>query len=143
MTKIQVLSISSERELARAYAVLRSVVPKGGLVILSGGLGSGKTAFVRAVCLALHSPDLVSSPTYALQNIYSAPDGQVVHHWDLYRLDVLPEELDEYRHKQGQFTFVEWGERFADLQQLADLIVQFEVVSEHARQIRFLLPEPS
>ncbi len=78
------------------------------IIILSGTLGSGKTSLVKAFVKNLGLNDEVTSPTFAIQNIY---DGTVFH-YDLYNKGVdeflalgMLEELE----KNG-WHFIEWGE---------------------------------
>lgn len=67
--------------LGRAAA---GVLAGGEIVLLSGPLGAGKTAFVQAVCAGLGVTDEVVSPTFTLANRY---EGRlVVHHLDFYRI---------------------------------------------------------
>lgn len=55
------------------------------VIALYGGLGMGKTAFTRGLCLALGCEDNISSPTFALVNEYSGKFP--VYHFDMYRVD--------------------------------------------------------
>jgi tRNA threonylcarbamoyladenosine biosynthesis protein TsaE len=59
------------------------------VVLLEGELAAGKTTFVRGLVAGLGgNPDLVSSPTFVLQQSYDCGGGEitVLHHVDLYRL---------------------------------------------------------
>src|SRR5215813_14430932 len=60
---------------------------KGGeLILLTGGLGAGKTIFAKGVMSALgYDPDDVTSPSFTLVNLYHARLD--VYHIDLWRLD--------------------------------------------------------
>ncbi|NLT58434.1 MAG: tRNA (adenosine(37)-N6)-threonylcarbamoyltransferase complex ATPase subunit type 1 TsaE [Clostridiales bacterium] len=64
--------------------VLARRLRSGDVVALRGGLGAGKTAFVRGMAAHLAPAAQVTSPTYALMNHY---EGQIpLYHFDLYRL---------------------------------------------------------
>jgi tRNA threonylcarbamoyladenosine biosynthesis protein TsaE len=70
-----------------AAALARRLAP-GGVVLLEGELGAGKTAFVKGLAEGLGlDPEDVSSPTFALVHEYG-PDGRppVLVHADFYRL---------------------------------------------------------
>lgn len=105
----------------RLAAALARVLPKGSLVGLTGDLGAGKTALVRAFVAARSGdPDaVVTSPTFTLLNRYQA-GGVTVHHFDVYRLASF-EELEGAGAREMMFdpaaiAFVEWVERIqADL----------------------------
>ncbi|MGH9856342.1 MAG: tRNA (adenosine(37)-N6)-threonylcarbamoyltransferase complex ATPase subunit type 1 TsaE [Acidobacteriota bacterium] len=71
-----------------AARVARELVP-GDILLLHGGLGAGKTAFVAALARALHVGDRVTSPTFTVAAQYDVPPGQAVSqivHVDLYRV---------------------------------------------------------
>lgn len=81
----------------------------GDVVLVSGDLGAGKTTFVRGACAALGVTDVVSSPTYAIGQIYAGP-GIEVAHLDLYRIGSAAHEpglLEDYLTPQ-RVGFVEW-----------------------------------
>lgn len=84
------------------------------VVLLLGSLGSGKTTLARGIAegLGLADPSLVSSPSYALVNVYQGICP--IYHVDLYRLEGKRSfdsvGLDEFVGSRG-VTIVEWGER--------------------------------
>ena len=85
----------------------------GDVIALSGGLGSGKTTFARALIRALSGdPDLeVPSPTFTLAQTY-AVRGLTVTHFDLYRIGD-PAEIDELglsEAAESGAVLVEWPE---------------------------------
>ena len=91
----------------------------GGLsVLLTGPLGSGKTALVRAVAGALGIKS-VKSPTFTIESVHHIPAlGFDLVHAAFYRLDPRHIDLDmelqfeEYLSAHGAVLFVEWGERW-------------------------------
>ena len=81
---------TSERETELAGARLASGLKKGSVVALYGGLGAGKTAFVRGMAEGLGIKSGVSSPTFTVVNEY--PGSTPLFHFDMYRLSG-PDEL--------------------------------------------------
>ena len=67
-------------------AELAMQTPPGGVWLLKGDLGAGKTTWARGFVAGLGgNPEDVSSPTYAVLHCYETPAGRVFH-LDLYRL---------------------------------------------------------
>ncbi len=74
-------SAAETERLAEEFA--RSV-RDGDCIAFFGGLGAGKTAFVRGLARGLGLQAEVSSPTYALVNEYRG--DRVLMHFDMYRI---------------------------------------------------------
>lgn len=91
-----------------AEAILRNVHSK--IVLFSGSMGSGKTTLIGALIKSLGSPDLVSSPTFALMNEYQGRDSKI-YHYDFYRIKNLEEALDigfDEFIEEDAWNLVEW-----------------------------------
>ncbi|MCC6372985.1 MAG: tRNA (adenosine(37)-N6)-threonylcarbamoyltransferase complex ATPase subunit type 1 TsaE [Bacteroidia bacterium] len=75
-----------------------------------GGMGAGKTTFIKELCTSLGSTDNFSSPTYSIVNEYQSPAGKLFH-FDFYRLknatELLDIGIDEYLYS-GNYCFIEW-----------------------------------
>ena len=78
------ISNSSDETESIAGAFAERLKP-GDLVALYGELGAGKTAFVRGMAKVIAPDARVSSPTYALVNVYEG-DGCELCHFDMYRI---------------------------------------------------------
>ncbi len=120
----------SEADTWRLAAAVAARLEPGDLIALVGDLGAGKTVFVRGLCEALGVPreDGVSSPTYALVNLY--PSGALpVAHLDLYRVGEV-DELEALGFRDlldgEHVVVVEWPERAPELLALADITVTIE-----------------
>ena len=75
-------------------------------------MGAGKTTFIKAICEELGSTDVITSPTFAIVNEYTAKNLPI-YHFDLYRIKKM-EELydigaDDYFYS-GNPCFIEWPE---------------------------------
>jgi tRNA threonylcarbamoyladenosine biosynthesis protein TsaE len=88
----------------------------GEVVLLSGELGAGKTAFVRGLARGVGAdPEEVASPTFVLLTSY--PGRLTLHHADLYRLtgrgDDLELGLEELPGPRGVLA-IEWAEKLSE-----------------------------
>jgi tRNA threonylcarbamoyladenosine biosynthesis protein TsaE len=103
----------SENETAAAGRELAAALEAGAVVLLSGELGAGKTAFVRGLAMGLGVDAAeVSSPTFTLIQEYRG--GRVpLLHVDLYRLDQTRDIDDLGLDELGREAVVaiEWAER--------------------------------
>ena len=107
-----VVTNSEDETRAIARDVAHGLTP-GAVLLLSGDLGAGKTAFVRGLAEGLGiDPDDVTSPTFTLVHEYRGGRLPLVH-VDLYRLDRA--ELDEIGLDpdlaERGVVAVEWAER--------------------------------
>jgi tRNA threonylcarbamoyladenosine biosynthesis protein TsaE len=126
----------SEDETATVARELSATVKAGDVILLSGNLGAGKTAFVRGLAAGLGiDPEDVSSPTFTLVHEYRG--GRLtLYHADLYRLDTVATEdlgLEEMGVNDGVLA-IEWPDRLAHALPGARE-VQIEVVDEKTRRI--------
>lgn len=99
-------------QIAQTFA---QTLKPGSVVALYGGLGRGKTAFVRGLAKGLHSSDAVSSPTFALVHEY---DGDLpIFHFDMYRIQTLDDLYStgffDYLEMNG-VVVIEWSENIKD-----------------------------
>lgn len=128
------VSISTERETHSSHspeqteqiaAQLAARLVPGDVVLLSGEIGSGKTVFVRGAATALGLEDRVTSPTFAIGNVYRAPDQEIAH-LDLYRLGEIAVAdaavLDDFLTPE-RIAFVEWPhDELAELARLRAVV---------------------
>ncbi len=88
------------------------------IFLLRGAMGAGKTTFMQAVAKELQSKDIVSSPTFAIVNQYETLSGNLIYHFDFYRIKNLKEAIDigfdEYLYS-GEYCFIEWAENVEEL----------------------------
>lgn len=90
---------------------LGEVLSAGDLLVLTGGLGAGKTTFTQTLGEALGVQGRISSPTFVLARIHRAvDDGPDLVHVDAYRTDAEGlESLDLPSTAPASVTVVEWG----------------------------------
>ena len=106
-----------ERETEDIGAELSRKLRAGSVIAFRGGLGMGKTAFVRGLARGLGYPGRVTSPTFTIVNEYEG--GRLpLFHFDLYRLSGAGElwdlGWDEYR-ERGGVCAAEWSEQAPEL----------------------------
>lgn len=99
---------------------LASQIKCGGVILLSGELGAGKTTFVQGIGEGLGITQTLTSPTFTLMNVYTA-SHPIVHtlvHVDLYRLtesDRITElDLETWQTDPHTLLLIEWPERMAE-----------------------------
>ena len=103
---------SETEELGASFA--KTLAP-GAVVAMRGGMGMGKTAFVRGAARGLGESGRVTSPTYTIVNEYETTPP--LFHFDLYRLGSADElfeiGFDDYL-ARGGICFIEWSENADD-----------------------------
>jgi tRNA threonylcarbamoyl adenosine modification protein YjeE len=115
--------------LDRLAMQLTPMLRKGDFLALIGDLGSGKTAFARALILRLMGPDRVEevpSPSFALLQTYQAT-RLPVHHFDFYRL-IAPEDALELGLEEALdngLVLAEWPQKLGDLMPADRLEIHF------------------
>ncbi len=112
------------------------------LVGLVGDLGAGKTVFAKGIVSGLGgNSEEVSSPTFALLNVYEIGGGRVCH-FDLYRLkdenELLFVGLYDMLEDPRAIVVIEWIDKFKNLRSQADYIVSISHISEGSRGIEII-----
>ena len=96
---------------------------------LSGDLGAGKTALVRAMLHALGITGTIKSPTFALLEPYTVSSLDF-YHFDFYRLKE-PDEFGDTGFRElfgpGRICAVEWPERAGPRLPTADISITLSV----------------
>jgi len=106
----KLLSRSADETEYYGSALAQGLQP-GSVIALFGGLGAGKTAFVRGLARGLGVTGEICSPTYAL--VHEHPGNPALIHFDMYRIEG-PDGLES----TGWFDYlgrgcviaVEWSE---------------------------------
>jgi tRNA threonylcarbamoyladenosine biosynthesis protein TsaE len=107
---ITISSLESIREAAREFI---QHIGEHRVFAFYGEMGAGKTTFIKAICEELGVEDVITSPTFAIVNEYSLPDGDCIYHFDFYRIKKLEEVYDmgfEDYFYSGALCFIEWPE---------------------------------
>jgi len=105
-----------------------------------GSMGAGKTTFIQAICKKLGSVDKVTSPSFTLVNEYSTGDGELLYHFDFFRIKKQEEVFDfgfeEYL-QSGRKCFMEWPEKVEDLLPPETIKVQISAEPDKSRLVTF------
>jgi tRNA threonylcarbamoyladenosine biosynthesis protein TsaE len=116
--ELPIATAEGMRELGRRLA---SVLKAGDLVILSGGLGAGKTTLTKGIGDGLGVRGPITSPTFVIARVHPpvGPGGSAgpsLVHVDAYRLGSALEldDLDLDADLASAVTVVEWGEGLAE-----------------------------
>jgi len=132
------LLIRDEKEMRDFGARLIGTCEHGGVITLSGELGTGKTTLVRGALQSLGVDSGVRSPTYTLVEYYPF-DRFAVAHFDLYRLaDAEELEYLGYRDYLNPQTLclIEWPQRAAGYLSATDLAIDL-VYDPRGRRLTF------
>jgi tRNA threonylcarbamoyladenosine biosynthesis protein TsaE len=128
----------------RAFAGrLASLLRPGDVVLLAGGLGSGKTLFTAGMAAGLGVEEQVVSPSFVLVRQYDSGFVPVVH-VDVYRLGSLNEfdDLDVFELAEDGVLVIEWGDAVEPAMPDDHLRIDFEVQDDETRILR-LVPSGS
>ena len=105
-----------------------------------GKMGAGKTTFIKHLCEAMGTEDVVNSPTFAIVNVYEVASGEEVYHFDCYRIKDIREAMDfgaeEYLYS-GNYCFIEWAEMIEPLLPEDTVWVKIEVEENGERTLSF------
>jgi len=127
----------NERETEEVAEAMAAGFHGGEVVLLSGELGAGKTAFVRGLARGIGiDPAEVASPTFVLLTAY--PGRVTLHHADLYRLEAKDADrelgLEELPGGHGVLA-VEWAERLSFVPWPRVWRVALEHAGENTRRV--------
>jgi tRNA threonylcarbamoyladenosine biosynthesis protein TsaE len=126
----------SEEETQQVGREIAGSLSAGDVLLLSGTLGAGKTAFVRGLAAGLGiDPGEVSSPTFTLIHEYAG--GRLkLFHADLYRLERAATDdigLEELGVSDGVLA-IEWPDRLThDIPDARAIVI--EIVGDTDRRI--------
>lgn len=117
---------------------------KGAIVCFFGGLGAGKTTFIKGVIQGLIQIDHqeISSPTFSFMNVYKDKGTQVCH-FDLYRLEdanqFISSGFDDYFDGET-ISLIEWSEKIEKV--LPDEAIKIFIENDEVdrRKLRYYFP---
>ena len=130
------LASSPEQTEAAGKALAGSLGP-GSVVCLFGGLGAGKTVFVKgmASALGIDSRDVTSASFTIIAEYESTPP---FYHADLYRLEGSHdlEHIGLYDYMEGDgITVIEWADRLPAEETEGAIKVYINILPDETREI--------
>ena len=147
-TQILNLTLPGPDATCRLATRLAPHLRAGDVILLSGGVGAGKTHFARCLIQSLlDRPEDVPSPTYTLVQTYPSPAGEIWHA-DLYRLTDTGElfELGLAEAFETAISLIEWPDRLGPDAPGSALTLTLDlspgVAEEDQRQARLSWTDP-
>ncbi|MDR0986158.1 MAG: tRNA (adenosine(37)-N6)-threonylcarbamoyltransferase complex ATPase subunit type 1 TsaE [Ruminococcus sp.] len=105
---------------------------RGDIVAFYGGLGAGKTAFIRGVCGYFGIKE-VSSPTFTIVNEYES-EAAKIYHFDMYRITADLESIGFFDYTDG-IILIEWFENIESFGITPTHTVRIEYIDENTRRV--------
>lgn len=150
MKKIITKSEKETKEIGKNLA--RTLRP--GIICLHGELGAGKTTLVKGIAEGLGIKENITSPTFALMNVYEILDLRFKNsdfksmeaianlvHIDTYRLKSEQELVDigaeDFLEQPNTLAIIEWPEKIQNLLQNKKVVnIKIEHLKNSERQIK-------
>jgi tRNA threonylcarbamoyladenosine biosynthesis protein TsaE len=135
--------ISGVDEMKAKGQSLAASLRAGDVILLSGPLGAGKTAFTQGIATYLGISN-VTSPTFVISRIHEAGSKKIpLVHIDAYRLQgsdgsAFFDDLDLTDYMERSITVVEWGEGLVD--RIADQYLEITLAhtdDENTRELTY------
>ena len=134
---MKTIHITSQDDLPDVAEAVIEALGRRTVVAFRGEMGAGKTTLIREIAAQLGATDTVTSPTFAIVNVYRGP--QPFAHFDMYRISTM-EDLQatgffDYL-DDGAVVAAEWSENVAPLVAGEPAVhVDIAVLDEHRRRI--------
>ncbi|MDR2808640.1 MAG: tRNA (adenosine(37)-N6)-threonylcarbamoyltransferase complex ATPase subunit type 1 TsaE [Spirochaetaceae bacterium] len=133
----EIISAAPEETLA-AGEHFAAALRLGSVVALRGGLGVGKTCFVKGLARGLNIKEEITSPTYTIVAEYAGTFP--LYHIDVYRLN-SDDDFDNLGISElfdRGITVIEWSERIPKSIPLDAAIVEIDIITDGKRRIRWI-----
>jgi len=108
------------------------------VILFHADMGVGKTTLIKRIAGLLGVENATNSPTFSIVNEYKTQTGQLIFHFDLYRIENEEEAYDmgmeEYL-ESGNWCFIEWPEKISSLYPLEYTEVFIHILSDESRKL--------
>ena len=129
---------NSYKQTEKLGCAAAGLLKKDKIIALTGGLGAGKTVFIRGLARGLGYTGRVTSPTFSIVNEYLSDKGEpLLYHFDLYRIkaDGLM-EIGWYDYiDNGVPCAVEWSNIAGNELSSNAVEVEIEMIGENTRKL--------
>ena len=131
----------SEQETRGIARKIAEKLKPGDVILFTGEMGAGKTAFTKGLAEYFGTDEEVSSPTFALVHEY--PGRVPIFHFDLYRIagfdDLYAVGFFDYLDRGG-IIVVEWSENVPELAEELESVVRIDIrkLSDDEREFMIL-----
>lgn len=126
----------SPEQTEKAAEIIAKWLPDQTILAMFGGMGMGKTAFVRGLARGLGIDSDVSSPTFSIVHEYAG--SRELYHFDMYRVknwdDLETTGFYEYQEKSGILA-VEWSENIENALPQAAVRAEFSLGSSEGERV--------
>lgn len=109
------------------------------ILLFYGEMGVGKTTLIKEICKVLGIEDITHSPTFSLVNEYHSATGEIVYHFDFYRIENEEEAYDmgveDYLYSDN-WCLIEWPENVKNLVPLNAVAIHITQLEDGKRNIQ-------
>lgn len=120
-----------------AKEIISSVSSK--TLLFFGEMGTGKTTLIKEIVKQLGVEDVAHSPTFSLVNEYLSRKGEIIYHFDFYRIEQEEEAYDigieEYFY-ENNWCLIEWPEKVENLLPLESVVIKLKMNPDNSRTIK-------
>ncbi len=134
------ITVKNEDELFKVGSRLGAAFKGGEVIELVGDVGAGKTTLTKAIAIGMEIEEAITSPSYTLSQVYEAPSGLKLAHYDFYRLDdpgILANELAEAQQDDTTVTVIEWADIVSGVLPADHLRIRIVPLTETERRLTF------
>jgi len=114
----EIIAVAGLANLPEVATAILNFAKEETILLFRGEMAAGKTTLIKEICRQVGVEEPVSSPTYAIVNEYQRKAGEVLYHFDFYRINDEREALDigvmEY-FGSGQLCLIEWPSQIENL----------------------------
>ena len=128
-------------QLSELSTVAQRILEKSNarVLLFYGAMGSGKTTLIKELAKQLGVNSMTSSPTFSLVNEYHSEEGELLFHFDFYRIEKEEEAYDmgiEEYFDQNAWCFIEWPENVENLLPLESVVIHLTINQDNSRTLQ-------